>query len=891
MENERKIRILWGVADVNVTIRNNRIYNNSDQGINVLTEFPSDVVRGVTISQNSMYNNGHLGIDLGQDDISVNDNGDIDAGPNDLLNAPIVEAIRLEGVELVVRGFAPPGAMLELFIADTDPNIGLDMQGGSGAHLGAHLGGHSHGEGQVYLATMVEGGTGAGGADAYADQYDDTLLGQGSYGGADCAGGAPCVENRFEFRIPVGASPVLNGQALVFPGEFTLTATDAAGNTSEFSGVQGLDTDEDGVFDETDIDSDNDGILNVDELGGLDPRVDCDMDGVFDFEDAFDNTDPDLFGPAPGLCAASILPVFVDGTCPDVDGDFRCDCTDADADGRCDTGCPDLPPGPMDPPDGVCDVLSEAIDWDGDGIPNHLDLDSDNDGIPDLIENAASDTLDDNHDGILDDADPNDDGNYTDALDVDGDGLIDTVDDTTVLGANSNSILPVLNTDATGGPDYLDLDADADGLSDLFETGGSASADVDQDGVIDATADADEDGLDDSVDPTVAEETGGTPGTAWPTPDSNGDGEFDFQDSDADGDTVVDAIEGHDADADGDVNGAGEEIDAAGLGVDSDADGIDDAYDVHCAAAADCGGVIGVPATLASVPNFDAAADNVPDYRDVDDDNDGIPSAIEVAESNIDPNGNGHPNYLDTDSDGDGIVDAVEGHDVDGDGDVDSPDLGPANQDANGNGIDDAYDAACVLATDCGGVFGVSPVPPNHDTDAFPDYVDVDDDGDGILTSVESTDPVQNPDGDNTPNYLDINSDGDSEDDIIEGHDDNGDGVVDSNDSNQFANQDDNQNGIDDALDPACIPASPCGSVTNGVAASTPNVDGGALTPDYLEAMDGEGRIGGISGGAFDFACALGVPQSNTHVPVVCLLLWWIALCLWVWRVNKPCRS
>ena len=47
--------------------------------------------------------------------------------------------------------------------------------------------------------------------------------------------------------------------------------------------------------------------------------------------------------------------------------------------------------------DGVDDALGSAVDTDNDGIFNHLELDSDNDGYDDWIENG-----DYNNDGTLD---------------------------------------------------------------------------------------------------------------------------------------------------------------------------------------------------------------------------------------------------------------------------------------------------------------------------------------------------------------------------------------------------------------------------------------------------------------------------------------------------------
>ncbi|RDK82535.1 hypothetical protein C8D94_1202, partial [Marinirhabdus gelatinilytica] len=42
--------------------------------------------------------------------------------------------------------------------------------------------------------------------------------------------------------------------------------------------------------------------------------------------------------------------------------------------------------------DGVCDTIDPAFDFDQDGVPNHFDLDADNDGIYDVTENNGTDT-------------------------------------------------------------------------------------------------------------------------------------------------------------------------------------------------------------------------------------------------------------------------------------------------------------------------------------------------------------------------------------------------------------------------------------------------------------------------------------------------------------------
>ena len=59
---------------------------------------------------------------------------------------------------------------------------------------------------------------------------------------------------------------------------------------------------------------------------------------------------------------------------------------------------PDEPDDLDDDNDGILDVVEDTVDTDGDGIPNHLDLDSDGDGCYDVIEAGFSDP---DNDGIL----------------------------------------------------------------------------------------------------------------------------------------------------------------------------------------------------------------------------------------------------------------------------------------------------------------------------------------------------------------------------------------------------------------------------------------------------------------------------------------------------------
>ena len=123
-------------------------------------------------------------------------------------------------------------------------------------------------------------------------------------------------------------------------------------------------------------------------------------------------------------------------TVQDTDGDGVADHSDLDSDN-----------------DGILDSVEMAdgiseVDTDGDGIPNHLDLDADNDGIPDNVE--AQSTVD-----YLPPA------NDTPATYLANNGVNSAY--------IAKPITPV-DSDGDGIPDYLDTDSDNDGISDLMES-------------------------------------------------------------------------------------------------------------------------------------------------------------------------------------------------------------------------------------------------------------------------------------------------------------------------------------------------------------------------------------------------------------------------------------
>ena len=155
-----------------------------------------------TISKNRMLNNGDLGIDLGNgnngDGVTLNDQDDTDSGPNGLFNFPILESAQIQDGNLVITGFARPGSVIELFEADNGSN--------------------DFGEGADFLFTVTEGS---------AQDNDAT---SGSYSGP-VNGVDQGTDNTEKFMFVV-----LNPPGLTLNDELTATATDANGNTSEFSG-------------------------------------------------------------------------------------------------------------------------------------------------------------------------------------------------------------------------------------------------------------------------------------------------------------------------------------------------------------------------------------------------------------------------------------------------------------------------------------------------------------------------------------------------------------------------------------------------------------------------------------------------------------------------------
>ena len=97
----------------------------------------------------------------------------------------------------------------------------------------------------------------------------------------------------------------------------------------------------------------------------------------------------------------------------------------------------------------------------------------------------------------------------------------------------------------------------------------------------------------------------------------------------------------------------------------------------------------------------------------------------------VDTDGDGIPDYLDLDSDNDGIPDNIEAQST-------ADYTAPSGTDADGDGLDDAYDQ------NTGGVSNsMGLIPPDTDGDNYADFVDNDSDNDGYGDCEEGEDPNQ----------------------------------------------------------------------------------------------------------------------------------------------------
>ncbi|MFT6969753.1 MAG: hypothetical protein ACJAXX_000314, partial [Roseivirga sp.] len=197
-------------------------------------------------------------------------------------------------------------------------------------------------------------------------------------------------------------------------------------------------------------------------------------------------------------------------------------------------------------------TTTASLDTDGDGTPDYLDLDSDNDGIFDIIEAGG--------------VDANTDGKVDVFVDGNSNGWANVFDP-----ANGGTIHTDPETDGDGLKNRIDADSDGDGITDLIESQATAGTLV-----VPIGADSDQDGIDNAFDINCTP-CGATTGV--PTVPVNTDAGFeisdlipDYLDTDSDNDGLGDIIEGWDTNGNYAAN-------VTPLGTDADEDGLDDAFD------------------------------------------------------------------------------------------------------------------------------------------------------------------------------------------------------------------------------------------------------------------------------------------------------------------------
>lgn len=367
---------------------------------------------------------------------------------------------------------------------------GINSAGGSGLGGGGSAADLTPGDG----VTLASGGSGSGTAGAGASGFTGGGGGAaGDWGGG--GGGYSGGGGGGDGGLAGGGGSFINTTITSYRSGSVTAGTNGGGGAAASNGADGFvtielcpvqDTDNDGIIDSFDPDSDGDGIADIIEAGGTDTDGNGTVDGVF----------------------------------ADNDNDGWSDVFDPDA------AIPGTP-------------LTDA-DTDGDGLENRIDLDSDGDGIIDIIESQPSGTLispsgtDSDGDGIDDNFDTDNGNSLTDPENTDGTDDPDYTD----TDSDNDGDLDALegwdtDNDGTANTVPAGTDTDGDGLDDNYDNvvGPNASTNVTNGGQSSAS-------LTDLDRPT-------TPELDWrEDKDFDGDGIIDAIDIDDDNDGILDVDEG-----------------------------------------------------------------------------------------------------------------------------------------------------------------------------------------------------------------------------------------------------------------------------------------------------------------------------------------------------------
>ncbi len=421
-------------------------------------------------------------------------------------------------------------------------------------------------------------------------------------------------------------------------------------------------------------------------------------------------------------------------------------------------------------------------------VNNCIDIDDDNDGIPDYVEtnnpvalqdvnsNSIPNWNDPTYGGRVDNNSDGVDDRFDAGADADNDGRPNYMDtDFTFEGAfvdvNGDGVNDRYDKDLDGIINQYDLDSDNDGIPDVVESYG---ADTDGNGIIDGYVDNDNDGFSSNLDSSALAGVTGS-GVGLGAQDLDGDAIPNFLDADSDNDGIPDVAE---------VGGSYTTNNGIITGfVDVNSDGISD-NDINGGALLLTGTAINITTNgrASSFPNKNRDRDYRPNPYDLDSDGDGIADVIEAGLPDANLNGIadgtlgadgwsdavdalatlnlrntdaiGSPDYLDIDSDEDGIPDNIEGMSTVGY-------LLPTTTDADGDGLMSPYDN--FVGFGGSGIFVY-----DHDSDGTPDYRDLDTDADGALDICEGNDWNFNGSCDEPLILTGLDTDGDGLDNLFD---------------------------------------------------------------------------------------------------------------------------
>jgi gliding motility-associated-like protein len=140
----------------NNTILLNTVSYNTTKGISL---WPNTST-GNKISQNSIHHNASMGIDLNNNGVTLNDAGDVDTGPNNYLNFPVITSVTYASGNTTIAGTIDMTAAVATYTVELFSNSVVGPGG--------------YGQGETYLgsATVTTDATGHG---TFSQTYTGTL--------------------------------------------------------------------------------------------------------------------------------------------------------------------------------------------------------------------------------------------------------------------------------------------------------------------------------------------------------------------------------------------------------------------------------------------------------------------------------------------------------------------------------------------------------------------------------------------------------------------------------------------------------------------------------------------------------------------------------------------